>query len=119
MDTEHAKQKLEEEKKLLEGELGGLGRKDKITGEWEAVPEAQTAPEADENDLADRAENFEERSSLVVTLETRLSDITQALDAIEDGTYGVCKSCGKKIEDDRLEANPAAATCKDCMEKVI
>lgn len=113
------KTKLEEEKKLIEDELNGLGRIDKDTDEWEAVPEEQTAPEADENDLADRSEDFEERSSTMASLEARLEDINKALNAIKDGTYGTCEICGKKIEEDRLEANPAALTCKECMNKVI
>lgn len=119
MNTEQNKKKLEEEKKLLESELGGLGRVDETTGEWEAVPEEQSAPEADENDMADRSEDYEERSSLMSTLEIRLEDINHALHAIENNTYGICEVCGNKIEEDRLEANPAARTCKACMEKVV
>ncbi len=119
MNTENNKKKLEEEKGMLENELSGLGRVDEKTGEWEATPEVQTAPEADENDLSDRSEDYEERTSLMTALEARLLDINNALDAIESGTYGVCTICGNKIEEDRLEANPAALTCKACMEKVV
>lgn len=118
MNTEINKKKLEEEKKLLESELSGLGQKDAETNEWEAVPTAQTAPEADENDMADRSEDYEERSATTDTLSTRLDDITIALGKIENGGYGICESCGKEIEEDRLEINPAARTCKECMEKV-
>jgi RNA polymerase-binding transcription factor DksA len=118
MNTDTIKQNLEEEKDLLEAELSSLGRVDK-TGDWEAVPEAQTAPEADENDLADRSEDFEERSSTLNVLETRLTDIKVALDKIEAGKYGVCEACGNQVEEDRLGANPAARTCKGCMEKVL
>jgi RNA polymerase-binding transcription factor DksA len=113
------KKKLEEEKRLLEGEMSGIGRVDEDTNEWEATPEEQTAPEADENDLADRSEGFEERSSMMATLEARLEDINDALSKIENGTYGICEICGKQIEEDRLEVNPAARTCKECMNKVI
>lgn len=116
MDT--IKQKLEDEKNVLEAELSSLGRVDK-TGDWEATPREQTAPEADENDLADRAEDYEERSSTLNVLEARLLDIKVALDKIEGGKYGICESCGNQIETDRLEANPAARTCKACMEKVV
>lgn len=118
MNIEENKKKLIEEKKLLEEELGSLGKFDKKTGDWEAIPEAQTAPEADESDMADRAEDFAERSAMTDTLEERLRDINKALSKIEDGTYGVCELCGNKIEEDRLEANPGALTCKACMEKV-
>lgn len=119
MNIENNKKKLEEEKKLVESELSDIGRIDKKTGEWETVPESQDMPEADENDRSDRAEDFEERTGVMTALELRLEDINNALKEIENGTYGICKSCGNKIEEDRLEANPAAQTCKACMEKVV
>lgn len=118
MNTDIQKQKLESEKKLLEQELASLGVKDSVTKEWEPTPEGQTAPEADESDVSDREEDFEERGGTMEVLTTRLADITLALSAISDGTYGTCTNCGKQIEEDRLEANPAAHTCKVCMEKV-
>jgi DnaK suppressor protein len=44
-------------------------------------------------------------------LEGRLADIARAFDKLEDGTYGTCEICGKDIEDERLEAIPAARLC--------
>lgn len=117
MNTQEYKTKLEAEKLLVEGELGGLGRFNDDLGEWEATPEEQANPEADENDLADRSEDFEERYSTLATLSTRLDDIKSALMKINAGTYGMCEVCGNKIEEDRLSVNPAARTCKACMEK--
>ncbi|MDQ0268506.1 TraR/DksA C4-type zinc finger protein [Cytobacillus purgationiresistens] len=38
-------------------------------------------------------------------------EITEALAAIEQGTYGKCKECGKDIPLERLEALPTAVTC--------
>lgn len=118
MNTDNYKTKLEEEKKLIESELSSLGRLDKATGEWEATPETQTSPEADENDMADRTEDYEERSSTMSALNARLEDIDIAIAKIGTGNYGTCESCGKEIEADRLEANPSARTCKECMDKV-
>lgn len=118
MNTEENKKKLIEEKRLLEDELGSLGKFDKKTGDWEATPETMYAPEADESDMADRTEDYEERSAMTDTLEKRLADVNKALEKIEKGGYGVCEICGNNIEEDRLEANPAARTCKGCMEKV-
>ena len=109
------KTQLEEEKKLLESELKDIGAYDKETGDWEAVPEEQTAPEADENDMADRTEDYEERTGTLNTLEIRLNDIKKALEKIENNTFGKCEKCGVVIEEDRLGANPAAKTCKSCM----
>ncbi|MFA6514697.1 MAG: TraR/DksA C4-type zinc finger protein [Candidatus Paceibacterota bacterium] len=120
MNVKIYKEKLEEEKKLLVEELGGLGRVDK-TGDWEAVPENETASQEvpDEGDLAERAEDYEERSIKLNTLESRLGDINKALEKINSDNYGICENCKKEIEEDRLEVNPAAKTCKDCMEKVL
>ncbi len=118
MNTDIYKTKLEEEKKILEDELASMGKLDKETGEWEATPPAQSAPEADESDMADRTEDYEERSAITSTLDQRLDDINNALQKIENGKYGICEVCGNPIEEDRLEANPAARTCKACMEKV-
>lgn len=119
MKIEIYKTKLEEEKKLLEDELGEIGRVDK-TGDWEATPEEEiTSQEVpDEGDMAERAEDYEERSIKLNRLETRLSDINKALGKIENDKYGICENCGKPIEEDRLEANPAALTCKECMDKI-
>jgi len=121
MDIKIYKTKLEEEKKLLEEELGSLGKLDK-TGDWEATPESEIVAQEvqDDGDMAERSEDYEERSIKLNLLELRLSDITKALVKIEEGDkYGICENCGKEIEEDRLEVNPAAFTCKDCMEKVI
>jgi hypothetical protein len=41
MNIEENKKKLIEEKKLLEDELGSLGKFDKKTGDWQATPKPQ------------------------------------------------------------------------------
>jgi YteA family regulatory protein len=45
--------------------------------------------------------------------ETELEEINEALHAIEEGTYGICKICGADIPFDRLKAMPAADRCLD------
>lgn len=117
MDTNNIKNKLEEEKKILLEELATMALKD-VNGDWDAMPEAKDSRESDENDMADREEDFEEKSSTTDTLSKRLEDIDTALLNLENNTYGVCTMCGMKIEEDRLDANPAAQTCKMCMNKI-
>ncbi len=47
--------------------------------------------------------------------ERKLMDkIDEALARIEDGTYGICDSCGENIALKRLEARPVAKYCIDC-----
>ena len=33
---------------------------------------------------------------------------------IGDGTFGICKSCGRQISRQRLEARPVTELCIDC-----
>jgi RNA polymerase-binding protein DksA len=44
----------------------------------------------------------------------RLKLIDSALTRIEQGKYGLCMKCGKRIPQDRLEAIPYALMCIDC-----
>jgi DnaK suppressor protein len=43
-----------------------------------------------------------------------LQKIEDALERIEDGTYGVCTSCEEEIGLKRLQARPVATLCIDC-----
>lgn len=118
MDTTNYKNTLIAEKAVITNELSAVAKKDEETGLWHAMPESQSAPEADENDMATRSEDFEERSAVVDTLGSRMRDIENALAKIENNTYGICETCSNKIEEDRLEANPAARKCISCMNKI-
>jgi RNA polymerase-binding protein DksA len=40
--------------------------------------------------------------------------VEDALERLEAGTYGTCRSCGRPIAAERLEAIPWAALCIDC-----
>lgn len=116
MDKKKIKEKLENERDVLLAEMKDMGKLDPETGEWEAIPEEQAFPEPDQNDMADRFEDFEARSSMVRTLEPRLKSILKALKSINNDSFGTCKVCKKDIELARLEANPAARTCKEHLE---
>jgi RNA polymerase-binding protein DksA len=43
-----------------------------------------------------------------------LGAIDEALQRIEEGTFGTCARCGKMIAAERLEAMPYATKCIDC-----
>lgn len=111
--------KLEEEKKLLEEELSSLGKVDN-RGDWEATPESEEIFQEvqDEADMAERSEDYTERSDKLNLLEKRLASIEKALNKIRSGNYGVCEICGDNIESDRLSVNPSAITCKKCMDTI-
>ncbi len=116
LDKKKIKEKLEKERDILLEELRDMGKLNEETGEWEATPAEQAFPEADQNDMADRFEDFEARSSMIKTLEPRLNNILRAIKGINRDSFGKCEVCKKDIETSRLEANPAARTCKKHLE---
>jgi DnaK suppressor protein len=112
-DTEYFKKKLESEKTLLETEMKTVGRENsKNPGGWEATPAKIDIDSADENELADKIEAFEDNSGILEQLDKQFLEIKLALERIKNGTYGICETCGKEIEVKRLDANPSARTCK-------
>lgn len=113
INIQHFKEKLEEEKKLLEKELSGVGRVSPTNKEdWEPTPGDFNNGTADPNEVADRVEEYEARTAIEAPLENNLNDVKRALERIKAGTYGLCKIDNVQIENERLEANPAAETCK-------
>lgn len=113
IDTAYFKDKLTEEKKLLERELSGVGHINSDNpSDWEGEPAKMDIQEADKNERADRIEEFETNAAIEVTLEDRLGEIKNALGRIVTGAYGICEIGGEEIEHERLMANPAARTCK-------
>lgn len=72
------------------------------------------------NDQADVGSTTLERDhemSLANNARDMLDQIARALARIEDGTYGVCESCGKAVGKGRLQAFPRATLCVSCKER--
>ncbi len=68
-------------------------------------------------DLADVASNDIDARTLEAVGakdKIRLQRIESALVRLENGRFGSCASCGKKIGSERLEAIPYAVMCIDC-----
>jgi DnaK suppressor protein len=47
-----------------------------------------------------------------------LDEIDEALNKLEEGTYGICEECGTEIPLGRLKAVPSATLCVDCQEGI-
>jgi DnaK suppressor protein len=47
-----------------------------------------------------------------------IKKIKQSLEDIADGSYGICRSCGKDISIARLKARPVANHCIQCKNKM-
>lgn len=48
-----------------------------------------------------------------------LEQIKNAMEKIDKGIYGICEICGRKIDEERLEAIPYARLCLECEERRI
>jgi DnaK suppressor protein len=72
------------------------------------------------NHMADAGtEVFEQELdvSLARQLKQSHETVQHALEKFDDGTYGICESCGASIELARLEALPEARYCLDCQSR--
>lgn len=122
IDLNHFKKLLEEEKSKIEAELRDTSiRNPKDSRDYQAVYPEKNSPEkieADDLDVADSMEEYQDRYSLNDVMEKRLNNVKDALKAIEEGTYGWCNVGGTahEIEHERLVANPAATTCISHLE---
>jgi RNA polymerase-binding protein DksA len=79
--------------------------------------EDETEEETYDNHLADSATatlNREIDYTLEENSEHVLAAIEDALNRIEEGTFGTCVRCGRAIAEERLEAIPYATRCIDC-----
>lgn len=111
MKTEHFSEKLEEQKKKLESEMGNMGRKNlAVPDDWEPAP-LEIGMESDPVDQAEVIMSRENDVAILSDLEARYDSILVALSRIKNGTYGNCDVCGKEIDEARLEADSAATTC--------
>lgn len=71
-------------------------------------------------DPTDRASLEAERNFMlrIRDRESKLiKKIKQALERIENGTYGICESCGEEISIKRLKARPVTTQCIECKAK--
>lgn len=69
---------------------------------------------SDDLDIARSAEELELHASLLARAEDRLKAIEIAFERLDEGTYGICESCGDRIATERLKALPFALYCSDC-----
>ncbi len=68
-------------------------------------------------DPTDRA-SLESDRNFVLRIKDRerklITKIKEALERIDNGTFGICDSCGKAISEKRLKARPVTTLCIEC-----
>ena len=114
--TEAEQEKVRAE---LEAELAGL-RTDINQAESEIAERLGDAVGSAGDDPADAgAKTFQREYDLALTQNARelLTASARALARIDDGTFGVCESCGQPIGKARLQAFPRATLCVTCKQR--
>ena len=108
------KRELEKYRRLLEE------KKAELSAELAKARNAEEeTTEESTQDIADKAVSSYTREflySLTDGERTVLLRIDEALNRIDDGTYGYCLNCGTQMSDKRLAAVPWAPHCVDCQE---
>lgn len=112
---------LEQIKQRLEAKRAEL--RENIKSLTEAHPRPVDAIEASEGpqDFEEIAVDFletQQEQSLLVNQQALLTEVEQALERIDKGTYGKCVDCGQPIPEKRLEAIPWAARDVKCEEQL-
>ncbi len=78
---------------------------------------ADRSPDPGSTDAGSMKFEYEKELSIEKNLQDLLHKVEHALVRVEQGTYGVCESCGDAIPVARLEVLPYATFCVSCAQK--
>jgi RNA polymerase-binding transcription factor DksA len=101
--TKKKLEELQKEREQAQSELNHL--RDDLSAEFE------------HDDLDDAAADLIERDktlAIIFALERKIEGIDHAIEQAQAIGYGICESCGNKIEPERLEIFPETTLCIDC-----
>ncbi|MBA2740495.1 MAG: TraR/DksA C4-type zinc finger protein [Actinobacteria bacterium] len=107
-DLDEIRAALESERVRLQAAIKGVnheGSLEEETGDLSIGRDDHIADSATETYMRELDDGLGENA------EHLLGEIEAALGRLEEGTYGTCTACGKKIPDERLHAVPWAALC--------
>ncbi len=109
-ELQKLRRRLEEERERLRNHILELG-------EMLRLGDREIGSAEDDADIAARTISYDGLLALMESEQETLAEVETALQAIEEGTYGRCVSCGREIEPARLEARPYARRCIVCQER--
>ncbi len=110
------KKRLEEERDRLQG----LIRDYEQELEEARLTESSSDRSPDPGNAEAGSMKFEYEKELSIEQNTvdLLSKVERSLENIDNGTYGICESCGKSIPMARLDVLPYVTLCVDCARKI-
>jgi DnaK suppressor protein len=97
-----------------------LNQLDELLSQADDTVSGMTAPKENFPDPTDRA-SLEADRNFMLRIRDResklIKKIKKALERIENGTFGICETCGEEISVKRLKARPVTTQCIDCKTK--
>jgi RNA polymerase-binding transcription factor len=87
-----------------------------IDSELKAEREGNKDEGMDTYDLASEERDREINFILSDRERVKIKQTDDALARMEEGSYGVCESCGLEIAEERLAAMPFTRLCRDCQQ---
>lgn len=102
---------LKKEEKKLKKQKSELVKEDPFNDQDRVNDNAAIDAEAAEEFGHDRV------SALKLEIDKTLIRIRKTLTRIKLGRFGICESCQKMIDTDRLAIDPTATQCIDCAKK--
>lgn len=114
LDLHRVRAQLESERTHLQAAITGVnhqGSLEEETGDLSIGTDDHIADSATDTFMRELDDGLEENA------EHLLAEVNAALGRLDDGTYGTCTACGRKIPDERLEAIPWASLCLDDKRK--
>lgn len=96
----------------LKEERGSLKEENPILNENRVNDNAAIDTEAAEDEEQLRI------GSLIKELDESINRVIEAIRRIDEGIWGKCSTCGKKISDSRLHVDPTVEECIDCSRKM-
>jgi DnaK suppressor protein len=83
----------------------------------EEDPRMSTLSTMDVGDLSQLDQDEDIDYALLTRHIERLREVEDALDRLEEGTYGLCEDCGAAIKLERLKILPFTTCCVGCQER--
>ncbi len=109
------RQHLEQERQVLTERIHNMDENALGVTQQDAISELSSYdnhPADIGSETFERSKDFALRELTMIQLEK----VEDALQQIEQGTYGICEKCGRAIPAERLEAMPSTTYCLQCKQ---
>jgi DnaK suppressor protein len=110
LDLAEIREELESERGRLRGAIEAVNHTGSLaeeTGDLSIGQDDHIADSASDTFMRELDDGLEENA------EHLLGKVEEALQRLDDGTYGTCAVCGDRIPEERLHAVPYATMCLD------